>query len=108
MNIGHMDRRIALQSTTLTTNDYGQRVASWATYATVWASIKYKGGSEKVTDDQVGSTQTVDFTIRYSTDVSGVKASHRLVYNSQNYEILYVQEIGRKEGLILVCELRSA
>jgi len=108
MNIGHMDRRIALQSTTLTTNDYGQRVASWATYATVWASIKYKRGSEKVTDDQVGSTQTVDFTIRYSTDVSGVKASHRLVYNSQNYEILYVQEIGRKEGLILVCELRSA
>ena len=108
MNIVHMDRRIALQSTTLTTNDYGQRVASWATYATVWASIKYKAGSEKVTDDQVGSTQTVDFTIRYSTDVSGVKASHRLVYNSQNYEILYVQEIGRKEGLILVCELRSA
>ena len=108
MNIGNMDRRISLQSTTLTTNDYGQRVASWATYATVWASIKYKSGGEKLTDDQVGSTQTVDFTIRYSTDVSGAKASHRIVYNGNNYEILYVQEIGRREGLNLVCELRSA
>jgi len=108
MNIGNMDRRIALQSQVLTTNNYGQRDSSWSTYATVWASIKYMGGSEKLADDQINSTQTVQFAVRYSTDTDGAKASDRVVYNGNNYEVLYVQEIGRREGINIVCELRSA
>jgi len=108
MNIGHMDRRIQLQSATLTTNGYGERTESWATYATVWAAIVYKGGSEKVSGDQVSSTNKVEFRIRYSTDVSGCVASDRVLYNSQYYQVLAVEEIGRREGLTLICELRDA
>ena len=44
MKFGRADRRIALQASTLTTNAYGQRVASWTTYATVWAQLTYTGG----------------------------------------------------------------
>lgn len=108
MNVGNMDRRIQLQAATLTANAYGQKVASWATYATVWAQLKYTSGSEKVEDDQVSSTIKAQFTIRYSTDTAPAKASDRVVYNGDNYEVLYVQEVGRREGINLICELRSA
>jgi SPP1 family predicted phage head-tail adaptor len=108
MNIGNMDRRIALQSASLSTNNYGEREQTWSTYATVWAQLKYRTGSEKVQDDQVSSTEGATFNIRYSTDTSAAKASDRVVYNGENYEILHIQELGRREGLSLVCELRRA
>ena len=34
MNIGHMDRRIELQTSAHTVNQYGERTDSWSTYAT--------------------------------------------------------------------------
>lgn len=108
MNIGHMDRRIALQTSTVSVNSYGERTDSWATYATVWAAIIYKGGSEKVSGDQVSSTNKVEFRIRYGSNVSSCTASDRVLYNSQYYQVLAVEEIGRSEGLTLICELRDA
>ena len=108
MRFGRADRRIALQSSTLATNAYGQRVATWATYATVWAQLTYTGGDEKLQSDQVSSTVKTQFKIRYSSDTSSVKPSDRVVYNGNNYEVLYVQEVGRSEALNLICELRSA
>ena len=108
MKFGRADRRIALQASTLTTNAYGQRVASWTTYATVWAQLTYTGGDEKLQSDQVSSTVKTQFKVRYSSDTSSAKPSDRVVYNSSNYEVLYIQEVGRGEALTLVCELRSA
>lgn len=108
MNIGHMDRRIELQTSTESVNTYGERADSWATFATVWAAIVYKGGSEKVSGDQVSATNKVEFRIRYSSTTNRVLASDRVLYNSQYYQILAVEEIGRREGLTLICELRDA
>lgn len=108
MNIGHMDRRIELQTSAHTVNQYGERTDSWSTYATVWAAIVYRGGSEKVSGDQVSSTNKVEFRIRYSSTVSRVLASDRVLYNTQYYQILAVEEIGRREGYKLICELRDA
>lgn len=108
MKFGRADRRIALQASTLSTNAYGQRVASWTTYATVWAQLTYTGGDEKLQSDQVSSTIKTQFKIRYGSNVSAVKPSDRVVYDGNNYELLYIQEVGRGEALTLVCELRSA
>lgn len=104
-----MDRRIAIQRATLTTNAYGERAESWATIATVWAEVQYKegSGSESIQSNQIQSKQPVHFVIRYSTDVSGIKPSDRVSYNSQTYQIEGVQEIGRQEGLRIVTSLRG-
>jgi len=74
----------------------------------VWAQLTYTGGDEKLQSDQVSSTIKTQFKIRYSSDTSSAKPSDRVVYNGSNYEVLYIQEVGRGEALNLVCELRSA
>jgi len=103
-----MDRRIAIQRATLTVNAYGERAESWVTIATVWAEIQYKtSGTESIQSDQIFSEQRLNFIIRYSSDVSDLKPSDRVSYNSDTYQIEAIQEIGRQEGLRIVTTLRG-
>jgi len=104
-----MDRRITLQRATLAANAYGERAETWGTLATVWAEIQYKEGSgrEAVQSDQLYSRQPVHFIIRYSSDVASIRPSDRVAYNSDNYQIEAIQEIGRREGLRIVTTLRG-
>jgi SPP1 family predicted phage head-tail adaptor len=106
MNIGNLDRRIVLQAPTATVNDYGERTNTWGTLATVWASIERKASaSERNSGEQLVSLQSVTFIIRNSTQVSSLDMSHRVSYNSEYYNILAVQEVGRKEKLRVITEL---
>ena len=47
MNIGGLDRRITIQSPSLSANAYGEREESWGTFATCWAQIERKPGAEQ-------------------------------------------------------------
>ena len=108
MNIGALDRRIALQRPTTSTNDYGEREVTWNTYATVYAAIDRKpSASERVSGEQVLSYQSVVFNIRYSSTVSILEASHRVSYDSKIYDVLGVQEVGRADQLRVITELRD-
>tara|TARA_R110000850_G_scaffold266393_1_gene396696 strand:- start:107 stop:439 length:333 start_codon:yes stop_codon:yes gene_type:complete len=109
MIFGRMDRRIVIQRATLTTNNYGERAEAWGTLATVWADVLYKlgSGSESIQSEQILSKQPINFTIRYSQAVSGVRPSDRISYNGDIYQIEAVQEIGRNEGLRVVTTLRG-
>ena len=103
-----MDRRITIQRATLSANPYGERAETWGTLATVWAQVQYRvGGGESLQSDQVFSEQRVNFIVRYSSDVSSVKPSDRINYNSDIYEIERVQEIGRNEGFRIITTLRG-
>ncbi len=79
MKFGRMDARITIQRATVVTNDYGERVPTWATLATVWADVIWREGSgaERIASDQILSKQPVHFLIRYSTTVSSVSAKDR-------------------------------
>jgi SPP1 family predicted phage head-tail adaptor len=109
MKFGRMDARITIQRATVVTNDYGERVPTWATLATVWADVIWREGSgaERIASDQILSKQPVHFLIRYSTTVSSVSAKDRVSYGSKSYEIETIQEIGRNDGLRLTCTLRE-
>ena len=109
MNIGAMDRRIVLQSQSLTANDYGEQAVTWFNYATVWAAIERKPHiTESESGRQITSFQKVVFTIRNSSQVSSLEASHRIQYNSKFYNVIGVQEIGRDEKLRIVAEIADA
>lgn len=108
MNIGALDRRIVLQRPSSTTNDYGERIVTWLTYATIWAAIDRKpGATERISGEQMLSFQQVIFSIRYSTTVSILEASHRVSYDNKVYNVLGVQEVGRQEQLRVITELRE-
>jgi len=102
MNIGKLDRYITLQSVSTSVDAYGQPVESFSTLANVWAKIEYKSEVEKFENEQLRAVSSIDFTIRYRTDVT---QQMRISYNSETYQIIGISEIGRGEGLKLKTKL---
>lgn len=105
MNIGGLDRRITIQESTLTSNEYGEKVPVWSTYATVWAQITRKPtASERLSSEQMISFNNVEFIIRNASNVSEVSPGHRILYNGKPHNILGVHELGRSEGFRIITE----
>ena len=103
-DIGQLDRQVTIKAPTVTVSGNGERVNSWATYATRWAAIEYTGGGEMISDDMAVINNEVKFTIRYD---SSVNEKYRVSYRSKEYEIRNIQEVGRMDFLVLTCETVS-
>jgi SPP1 family predicted phage head-tail adaptor len=104
-NIAAMDRLITIQRPTFGTDASNQKkITAWAnisTNPTVWANVDEKTGTEVTESEQiVGITQAV-FTIRHRTDLT---VEDRVVYNSKNYNIHAIVDVGRNRFLRLISE----
>lgn len=104
MNIGRLDRRITLQTATVTRDEWNHPTEAWTDVATVWATKQPRKATEPTEVAQVVALQVVDWFIRHRTDIG---AGDRISYAGSIYEITGVQEIGRAEGLRLITELRT-
>lgn len=96
MNAGNMDRKIVIQSLT----DFGGGNKQWDTFATVWANKRILTGREFYAAQQRQSETNVVFEIWF---LENVNSSMRISYDNKYYDILYLEEIGRREGLKLFC-----
>jgi SPP1 family predicted phage head-tail adaptor len=83
--VGDMRRRVALQAATDALDDYGQAIRTWATYATVWASVVSTPGSEPQSALMQSSVTTYTITMRYRTDVL---PTHRMIYGDITLNIV--------------------
>lgn len=106
MKIGRADRRITIDRATYTTNDYGERVASWSNVTTVWAELmKSASIGESITNNaQDIARQTLYFKVRSSSTTRGIKADDRVTYATRTYDIKGIEEIGRNSELVIICE----
>jgi SPP1 family predicted phage head-tail adaptor len=105
MMIGEMDRRVQLQVRTLTTDTTGERVESWTTSYTVFASRTQRQGKTTLQDKQEVAWRDDIYRIYYFPGVS--PADTRLVDDGQIYNIVSVTELGRRQGLELICTLKD-
>ena len=96
MRAGKLDRRIRIESKSATLDSYGQEVISWVLVDEVWAEIMPKRGNEVMASMQTTPESTTIFRIRY---LPAVNENCRIVYRSEAYDILYIAEIDRKEGM---------
>jgi SPP1 family predicted phage head-tail adaptor len=80
-----MRRRVSLQAATDALDDYGQAIRTWATYATVWASVVSTPGSEPQSALMQSSVTTYTVTMRYRTDVL---PTHRMIYGDITLNIV--------------------
>jgi SPP1 family predicted phage head-tail adaptor len=80
-----MRRRVSLQAATDALDDYGQAIRTWATYATVWASVVSTPGSEPQSALMQSSVTTYTITMRYRTDVL---PTHRMIYGDITLNIV--------------------
>jgi len=108
MIIGKSDRRITIQRATETTNGYGEKVATWATLITVWAELqKTSGAKEAIASRQDTATKQLVFKIRSSTDSRAVTTKDRLVYDGKYFDITGIEEQGRNDQLLIMCQLND-
>jgi len=98
MESGKLDRRITLEALTATQGSLGGVSEGWAALATVWARWLPGGGNETFTAAAVHAEAEGRFRIRWRSDVT---TKHRVVYAAVNYDILAVDEMGRRDGLEL-------
>jgi SPP1 family predicted phage head-tail adaptor len=83
--VGDLRRRVALQAPTDSIDSYGQAIRTWATYATVWASVVSTPGSEPQSALMQSSVTTYTVTMRYRTDVL---PTHRMIYGDITLNIV--------------------
>ena len=101
MKIGKLRHRVSLQSSTATANEFGEKIAAWSAYATVWAEIMPLQGRELENAQQISEKCDYEIFIRYNANVL---STHRVIYGSRTFEIQAVLNINeRNEKLKLIC-----
>lgn len=104
MRPGRMDRLVTLQVKTVTgVDDYGEETNTW-TDVSVWAERRELRGEERWAAQQVVGTRACFYRVYYRTDLT---VEDRLVDGSDTYDIKAINEIGRREGLELMCVARN-
>lgn len=83
---GQLDRRIAIQSFTESTDDFGEVILSFTTLANVWAKVVETGAhfGEGEEGNQVVATKRVEFFIRYRSDIN---EQMQIVHDNTTYTI---------------------
>jgi head-tail adaptor len=106
IKIADLDQRITIQSTTPAANAQSELVDSWSAGTEVWAKVEYPqaGNDEGYTESAETVYRRVTFTVR---DEVTVTETDRVVYESEYYDILTVQKLGRKGYKVIVTELRK-
>jgi len=89
MNAGEYNRRITIQSKTVTYDSYNEPIETWTDGPTVWASIATTGGGEFYAAQKLNASVQALFKIRYGTPVTVLD---RIKYGSRIFEILSVND----------------
>jgi SPP1 family predicted phage head-tail adaptor len=107
MDAGKLDRRIVLQRPTVTADETGQEVATWATLSTVWAAKLNVSDGERMAASEVAAQIDLRFQIRWSTTVADLNAKDRLTFEGRIFDIVGTKELGRREGIEISASARA-
>ena len=107
MRAGPLDRRIVLERSTSTPNEYNEPVLAWATLATRWASYEPIRDGEKFSASETAASLSARFVIRHSSAVADLNPKDRLTFEGVVHQILNVKPIGRREGIEITTAVRA-
>lgn len=83
---GKLNRRIELQSKTVTRDAMGGESITWTTQATVWAKVSALSGRALIAAQQAQSEITAAITVRQSAAV-GIADDWRIVHGADIYTL---------------------
>jgi SPP1 family predicted phage head-tail adaptor len=94
-----MDRRISLESVTVTRDATGGVTETWAEERRIWAEIVRQDGRESVIAGADRHNETRQFRIRH---LDGLREdTHRIIYQGKTYDIRHIEEEGRSNRLLI-------
>lgn len=95
-DIGMLNRRIVLRKkNVITKNDYGHEVSATYTDKSIWACLSFGNKDEEELLDKQTVIEILYFVIWATT----VSTSDQIVFNSKTYDIINIEEIGRRNYL---------
>lgn len=118
MRAGRLDRRITIQRKASVSSPSGEPMESWsALVADLPAALSPVAGSEVQGNEHARALQQVEFEVRWMPDIEDLSPLDRIVYPSDAatdspsmartvYEIVAVNEIGRRRGLQIIAARR--
>lgn len=104
---GQLRQRIQLQSSSHTRGDNGEDILSWATTTTVWARAEVQNQGEALEGEKRTATETVKFTVRYSSTTQSLSPANRLIWGTTTYNITGVIPDERKISITIMAELKE-
>lgn len=122
VNVSRLDRRIDIERAIVVQSDSGEPVETWVPVALQRsASVDPTRGTERVNSPQWAARQQVDIYIRYSSLVADVNPKDRIIYPARPdgispvpeprpgeiYDIISVDEVGRREWLKIVASRQA-
>jgi SPP1 family predicted phage head-tail adaptor len=99
MKAGKLDRRIQIKVKTSTRDSFGAEIIAYSLLATVWAEELSVTGREYFAAAQFIPESTLKFRIRFREDFDETAI---ISYKGTDYDILYMAEIGRADGVELL------
>ena len=105
ISAGSLDRKINIQQLVTSRDAMGGTIESYVTqFANVPCNMKPFTGREKykVESAREMTYKQLKFTTRY---FSGLTQKHRIVFEGENFDILYVAEMPRREGLEILAQV---
>lgn len=106
MRIGALDRMIAVERSTPAQSASGEAIDAWATLFTCWARVSYPAAREIFAAGQVQGQMDALFRIRWRSDYTPADKD-RIAYDGKTYDIVSVNEVGRREGWDIVARVRN-
>lgn len=97
---GQLNRRVTIQTSTMTSDDGGGGAETWADTVTVWARVEALAGTEAWQAMQVAASMSHRVTIRKRA----VTAQQRVKHDTDILLIRSVRPDERNEMLELLCE----
>lgn len=100
MHAGKLDRRVQFKRAAVIDDGYQERPGQYVSYGSpVWASKSEIRDAEKFRAGGVGLDVQARFSVRWSSFTSGITRRDRLTCEGEEYGIVGIKEIGRREGL---------
>lgn len=108
---GARDRFVTIQAMTASVGGSGFPVETWSDLSSVWASRQDSRGGERFRADQLSAPFDTRWDVPYSGDwdpeLVDVAKLRRLVHEGRAHDIVWAEQIGRKQGIALMTLARQ-
>jgi SPP1 family predicted phage head-tail adaptor len=103
-SIGKLDRKITIQAMTRSQGTaYGEPLETYTTWLQPWAEVRPLTMREITEAKQTSTESLLHFQINW---VSGMRMTHRILYEGLQYEIKSILDVGRRDRLNIIGSAR--
>ncbi len=106
MKVSLLNERITIEKSKIEVDKIGNHKNVWSKYYSCHATISSESPKEETSSGAIWDESKIDFTIRYSKEVSVLSSTYyRVIFHNDIYEIEGIDHMNyRKKSLKLHCK----